>query len=107
MKRTILFFLPKRFDAITLGGRVYMRDSSDITLYAHERVHAVQQNKNPIMFYFRYVFSKKWRLKYEAEAYAESVNAGHDFVLASLYLSKNYYLGISYEEAYSAIGKHL
>jgi len=57
----------------------------------------------PLAWWLRYLFSRKARLNYEAEAYAVSVKNGLDIGTASSYLSTDYRLKITYQQAKAAI----
>jgi len=92
MKKLILWLLPKRFNGITLFGTVYSRGKLNNADWQHELVHVEQQRKEPLTFYFKYNFSKQWRLEYEAEAYATSIKYGRDEVDCILALANNYNL---------------
>lgn len=66
----------------------------------HERIHIKQFKANPFLFYFRYAFSKKWRLKYEVEAYKESVKHGRSIHSCAVTMSGGLYRGmVSYDKA--------
>lgn len=68
-------------DAITLVplGAVYVKKShaKSVALLQHELVHVRQQVwDGKWRFFLRYIFSGKWRLKYEAEAYTTNIRNG-------------------------------
>ena len=63
-----IYLSPKRHtDSQALKPRV-----STVALIEHEKVHVIQFRRDRL-FMLRYVFSRKWRLKYEAEAYARHI----------------------------------
>ena len=101
-------FIPKRFAAFTLGLVIFIRPaySLDKGLCEHEKVH-VHQFKTDLLYSLRYTLSKKWRLKYEAEAYAEQMRWAFDKdkarVLFAGYLVDKYKLGITTEQALAAL----
>ena len=72
-----LFWLPSRF-WITLSPNIYYPKGENPNYYpaiiAHESVHLKQQSSgNLLKWYLKYVFSRKFRLQMEAEAYAVEV----------------------------------
>ena len=88
-------------DAITLFGRVFtQRQVGDLTLL-HEAEHVRQQERDGWKFYFRYLFSRKWRAAYEAEGYAVQVKDNpNNLDWAARALSGSLYLWpCSFEEA--------
>ena len=107
--------LPGNFKGITLGWVALIDESkrSDDGYKRHEAVHVKQFNRNPFLFYFRYGFSKKHRLKYEAEAYAAEVRPliGYarqkEHFKNAKFLAENYWLKISVERAITAIEEFL
>lgn len=90
--------------AITLFQRVFaQKDVSDVTL-RHEEIHVQQQKRDGWRFYARYVFSAKWRVKYEAEAFVEEFVSGYSIDLLATFLSGPLYLRpCTWEEAREAI----
>jgi len=79
---------------------------SDKGLLAHEQTHAKQIRHNWLWFLF-YNFSKKYRLKYEAEAYRVQLNYCTDKQKSldtfATFLSSLYNLDISYQDALKAL----
>ena len=67
-------FIPERFAAITVGFVILIRPQyrEDVGLHEHEKTHVRQFLHDPL-YAFRYTFSKKWRLKYEVEAYVRQL----------------------------------
>jgi hypothetical protein len=109
----------------TLGETIYLSPDryddyhskkpkkSTIALIEHEKVHVDQYRRDP-GFKRRYVTSRKWRLRYEAEAYARQVFTrvqlgscrDADYYVdryAKLLSSKAYLLFMSYDSVYQAI----
>lgn len=109
----------------TLGETIYLSPDryddyhskkpkkSTIALIEHEKVHVDQYRRDP-GFKRRYVASRKWRLRYEAEAYARQVftrvqlgsRRDADYYVdryAKLLSSKAYLLFMSYDSVYQAI----
>jgi hypothetical protein len=86
-------------------------------VFDHERVHVRQaENHGRFLMTLRYIFSPKWRLEYEAEAYVVNILARIKKGLAvntcidmySDILSSNTYLRMcTKEEAIAALHKHL
>jgi hypothetical protein len=97
-------FLPSKADGFTIGFLTLIRPRcrNDGPLHAHEKVHQDQFSKNPFMDIL-YVFSKKYRLKYEVEAYKVELSLMDDkeagLNLFAGYLANNYGLNITIEEA--------
>jgi Domain of unknown function (DUF4157) len=65
------WMVPKGFAAFTLGWFIFIRPNrkGDEGLLAHEQVHVAQFKREPIMFWPKYLLSKKARYAYELEAY--------------------------------------
>ena len=69
-------FPTKKFDGIALGDNIFIREGMmRPTILAHEKTHVEQWQREKWLFYFRYLFSKKARAHYEAEAYANQLRA--------------------------------
>ena len=85
----------------TFLGTIYTKKSTPDALIAHEQVHVAQQARDGVLFYLRYVFSRWWRTRYEAEGYAVNVERGIDTVdsAASLLSSSLYLWPCSFDEA--------
>jgi hypothetical protein len=94
-----------RFAAETYGPFIFVRPSYslDVGLIEHEKTHVKQFWKNPLFGLF-YMFSKKSRFAYEAEAYRTQLkyNPGREELYAS-FLVKNYNLGITQDQALAAL----
>ena len=105
----IIYLLPHRYDDWVSGTP----KKSTIALVEHEKVHIDQFKRDPA-FKRRYLTSRKWRLQYEAEAYAKQVfvriqlgtkRDADDYISkhAKRLASKTYLLFMSYEAVYQAI----
>lgn len=98
--------IPRDQDAMTLGWIILIRPrcKDDAGLLAHEQVHVRQWKESFGLFWPRYLLSKKWRLRYEIEAYREQLrHSPGDLDLFAGYLSQNYRLGISRDVARVAL----
>jgi hypothetical protein len=61
---------------ITLGHHVFLKPSQQNEMgIGHELVHVRQQAQGPLWFWASYVISPRWRLRWEAEAYAVQARA--------------------------------
>ncbi len=61
----------------TVGRHVFLRPSQQTAhSIGHEQVHARQQAASPLWFWWSYATSPRWRLRWEAEAYAVQARAG-------------------------------
>lgn len=99
------YFIPARFGGINYGPISFIRTKykDDAGLAAHENTHQKQFWKNPLMGLF-YVFSKKSRFKYEAEAYKVQLTYSSDKLnLFASFLVEKYNLGITLAEATAAL----
>lgn len=88
---------------------------STIALVEHEKVH-IDQFRRDSAFKRRYLTSRKWRLQYEAYAYAKQVfvrvqlgtKRDADYYIgryAKLLSSKTYVLFMSYDKVFEAIDR--
>jgi hypothetical protein len=69
----VLHTLPDwvRFGGITLGRHVFLKRAQQTELgLGHELVHVRQQAAHPIWFWVSYALFPRWRLRWEAEAWA-------------------------------------
>jgi hypothetical protein len=93
--------IQSKFSGQTYGPFIFIRPSkrSDIGLLEHEKVHVKQFWSNPL-FGLWYLFSKKSRAKFEAEAYCVQLkySPGKEDIFAN-HLATKYNLGISHAEA--------
>lgn len=99
-------FVPSNFGATTYGPFIIIcpKYKGDEGLLRHELEHVKQFWHNPL-FGLWYKFSKKSRLKYEAEAYKEQLKyyPVDKTVVFAGYLVDKYNLGITLEEAVLAL----
>ena len=97
--------IPTRFAGYTLGFVILLRPmfKDDIAMLEHEKVHVNQFWRSFGLFGIAYALSKTYRLKYELEAYTKQlefcVDKERSKSLFAYYLSTNYKLGISQEDA--------
>jgi hypothetical protein len=62
---------------ITVGRQVFLKSSQQNAIgIGHELVHVRQQAQSPLWFWVSYATSPRWRLRWEAEAYAVQARAG-------------------------------
>jgi hypothetical protein len=97
--------IASRFAAETYGPFIFIRPSYslDVGLLEHEKTHVKQFWKNPLFGLF-YMFSKKSRFAYEAEAYREQLKYNPDKAeLYASFLSTKYNLGITQDQALAAL----
>lgn len=96
-------FIPNTFAGQTIGPVILIRPShkEDIGLLEHEKVHVHQFWSTLGLFGIPYLLSKKYRLKYELEAYKEQLKhyATDKKALFAHYLATKYNLDITQEEA--------
>jgi len=72
----------------------------DKPLHLHEQVHQRQMREDwTLVFWMRYLFSRKWRQKYEVEAYKAQIKAGASIDGCAEHLANMYYLGITVDQA--------
>lgn len=73
-------------------------------LHLHEAIHQRQMREDwTLVFWMRYLFSRKWRQRYEVEAYKAQIAAGASLDGCAFNLSQMYYLNITLEEAKSLL----
>jgi len=91
--------IPKRFAGYTIGPVILIRPSyrDDGPLLVHEKVHVKQFWRNPLAPFL--MNFKKYRQRYEVEAYKAQIEAGADLVKCSVLLAENYKLNITYQKA--------
>lgn len=74
--------------------------TNDTRLVEHEKVHIAQMKKvGTLKWWFNYIISKKFRLSAELEAYKKQASLGADINRLAYFLSHNYFLGITQEQA--------
>lgn len=100
-------WLPKwaPMDGIVIFGFVLLKKMTKPGLVEHELVHYRQQLGNRLRYHFRYTFSRRWRVIYEAEAYAVQVRRGEERIewCAKTLSGPLYLWPCSYEVALEAI----
>jgi hypothetical protein len=78
----------------------------DKALLAHEIMHTEQQlDKGVLPWWFKYFTSKQFRKQQEIEAYKVQIAHGAKPETLAMHLASNYYLDISYLEAYQLLTK--
>lgn len=106
-----IYLSPQRYD----DWKSSKPKKSTIALVEHEKVHVDQYHRDP-KFKRRYVTDRKWRLQYEAEAYAKQVHVrmklgtkrDADYYIAKhakTLSSKTYLLFMSYDKVFEAIDR--
>ena len=108
-----IYLTPKRYDDWKSGNP----RPSTVALIAHKKVH-VDQYFRDSAFKCRYMTSRQWRLRYEAEAYAKQAyirakldkrqERGRRYYVtkyANVLASKTYMLFKPFDELYHAIDK--
>ncbi len=100
--------VPSRFSALNVGPIIFVRPGhATMPLIEHELQHARQMYRTCFGMALLYGLSKRWRMRYEAEAYrAQWEAAGSDSgVLDQLanFLASDYRLGIPQDAARTAI----
>jgi hypothetical protein len=108
MKNYLVFYtnlMPKRFAGYTVAFIILLRPSvkGNIPLLEHEKVHVNQFWRTLGINGLFYLFSKEKRLQYELEAFRKQLEFEYNkFVSKQVfakYLSTNYNLNITYEDA--------
>ncbi|AJG18798.1 hypothetical protein [Cupriavidus basilensis] len=95
--------IPARFQGYNLGPVILLRPTARAALLEHELTHSRQVYRTLFLMGAIYYLSKRWRLRWEAEAYAVQWKAGDSLANLSTFLANNYHLGISVSEAQRAI----
>lgn len=63
---------------ITIRPFIFVRSDIEVDdVLEHEMIH-IKQQESRLVFFLRYIFSPKWRVKYEAEAYAIDIIRGRE-----------------------------
>lgn len=95
--------IPDKFAGQTIGPFIFIRPShkGDKGLLEHEKVHVRQFWSTLGLFGIPYLLSKKYRLKYELEAYKEQLKyySTDKRSLFAHFLATKYNLDITQEEA--------
>ena len=73
--------------------RILAKRGASSVVLDHEAVHVAQQRRDGwVRWLWRYVVSRGWRARYEAEAYAVQVRAGHSLDVMARRLAGPMYL---------------
>lgn len=107
--RDLPFWAPMAGITLVPLGAIYRkrRYSESAALLEHELVHVEQQLRDGGLFFWRYLTSKTWRFRYEAEAYRTDVaNRSCTIERAAQLLSgKLYWNCCTYDEAIAVLGQ--
>jgi len=95
-------WIPARFDGYTVGPVVLVRPGTSAALLAHELTHARQFWRCWGLNGLLYQVSRRWRLRFELEAYRAqlAVTGPLPALLLAGMLASNYDLDLTQEEAY-------
>ncbi|KWR89746.1 hypothetical protein [Cupriavidus sp. IDO] len=96
------WLIPRGFDGFTPGPVILVRPGASDALIEHEKVHVRQFWRSWGLMGVLYLASRRWRLRYEVEAYREQLrhsapDAAHGLARV---LARKYRLKISESEAY-------
>lgn len=96
------------FDGLTLGpGLILLRHDATPDVLPHEMCHVRQMRSDGwLRWLWRYYGSRRWRLEYEAQAYAVSVANGADLEVCVSWLVGWYWLHITRDQGRAAIERH-
>jgi hypothetical protein len=85
-------FIRKRFDGLSIGPFVFIRPEcrNDKGLLAHELVHVEQFYRYWGLNGLLYFFSKKWRLRFELEAYKKQVDVNHTTYFSRVWMARSF-----------------
>lgn len=85
--------------------RILAKRGASRVVLDHEAVHVEQQRRDGwVRWLWRYVVSPRWRVRYEAEAYAVQLRDGHSLEVMARRLAGAMYLWpCSVEEARAAL----
>lgn len=103
------WLIPRGFDAFTPGPLILLRPGASDALIEHEKVHVRQFWRSWGLMGVLYLASRRWRLRYEVEAYREQLRhspPGAAHALAR-FLAGKYRLKISEAEAYRLLTQDL
>lgn len=94
-------FVPEKAAGCARGPFIFIRPKykDDIGLLEHEKVHVRQWYRTFGLHSFLYLFSEKYRLKSEVEAYRKQLEYSDDIDLFAKYISEDYNINISIDEA--------
>lgn len=94
--------MPDWADGRAIGPVVQIRPSrrGDASILAHELEHVRQWREAPISMPLRYLFSRRWRLRYEVEASRAQLKVDPLAITScAALLATQYRLGISFRDA--------
>ncbi len=96
------WMIPRGFDGFAPGPLILVRPGTSHGLIEHEKVHVRQFWRTFGLMAVLYLLSRRWRLRYEVEAYREQLRycplgAAHGFART---LACQYRLRISEQQAY-------
>ncbi|MBP0622136.1 hypothetical protein [Cupriavidus consociatus] len=96
------WLIPRGFDGFTPGPLILLRPGASEALIEHEKVHVRQFWRSWGLMGVLYLASRRWRLRYEVEAYREQLRysdpeSAHAFARV---LAQKYRLKVSEAEAY-------
>jgi len=101
------WMVPPRFGGITYGFLIAIREKyrRDVGLLEHEKVHVRQFWRTLCLFPLIYLLSKKWRFRWEVEAYRKQMKHYADDRSArfAYFMATKYRLNITEQEAYAAL----
>lgn len=103
------WLIPRGFDGFTPGPLILLRPGASDALIEHEKVHVRQFWRSWGLMGVLYLASRRWRLRYEVEAYREQLRhspPGAAHALAR-FLAGKYRLKISEAEAYRLLTQDL
>ncbi|TPQ31218.1 hypothetical protein [Cupriavidus pinatubonensis] len=96
------WLVPRGFDGFTPGPLILLRPGASHALIEHEKVHVRQFWRSWGLMGVLYLLSRRWRLRYEVEAYREQLRHCPPGTARSMarMLSTKYCLRITEDEAY-------
>ncbi|MFS8975930.1 hypothetical protein [Cupriavidus necator] len=103
------WLIPRGFDGFTPGPLILLRPGASDALIEHEKVHVRQFWRSWGLMGVLYLVSRRWRLRYEVEAYREQLRhspPGAAHALAR-FLAGKYRLKISEADAYRLLTQDL
>ncbi|WP_427312842.1 hypothetical protein [Cupriavidus sp. H39] len=103
------WLIPRGFDGFTPGPLILLRPGASQALIEHEKVHVRQFWRSWGLMGVLYLASRRWRLRYEVEAYREQLRHSPPGAARGLarVLATKYRLGISEGEAYRLLRQGL
>ncbi|WP_354682835.1 hypothetical protein [Cupriavidus necator] len=103
------WLIPRGFDGFTPGPLILLRPGASDALFEHEKVHVRQFWRSWGLMGVLYLASRRWRLRYEVEAYREQLRHSPPESAHTLarFLAGKYRLKISEAEAYRLLTEGL